>query len=328
MEIRKNFILTISILLMVSGLSFKSYAGWSGPSTVVTATWGKATGQVGLEHGDTFDIGPQEIGISNSGKVIIGDEENVRIESFDSDGTLITSFTFQSMPEYASQLKHGWPLSLFVSTDQCIVSQVSKYTQIYDINGNLIHNLTSIKAGLIYADQGCNLYAYSPAAKSYYIFNNTGTLLTTTSSRPMELGIVTGKCLTGKFLSECKNIKYSIEYPDAIYVYQEGTRYADFSGQVRIGTDTIMDNQSGYVYAFSVTQTTTISGSKPIKWLGWIATWTKPSDVYGAPVNDGVETIAPVVAQYGSPIIGPDGSIYCWKRTQTNYLILKWTWSP
>ena len=316
MEIRKKFVLIISILFIIFSFSLSSYAGWTGPTTIVAGTWGTGTTQFGLEKGDSLDSYPRIIKLNDVGSIGVLDQVNNRVQIFNSSGSLIQ--VFQTNPytfafDSANNLYTAYKgiLEKFSSTtlqwqQTCMV-------------GNGIIDILLV---------GNDIITVGSRKRIYCIYTPTGTLLTTSSSRPMELGIVTGKCLTGKFLSECKNIKYSIEYPDVIYVYQEGTRYADFSGQVRIGTDTIMDNQSGYVYAFSVTQTTTISGSKPIKWLGWIATWTKPSDVYGAPVNDGVETIAPVVAQYGSPIIGPDGSIYCWKRTQTNYLILKWTWSP
>ena len=288
MEIRKILFLS-SILLL---LTTKVYGAWSGPQTIISGIWGNSVGEFGIRHGDTTDQFAGPFYILSDGTIIVQDSVNGRFVRYSSSGTIITTTVC------VQDAKGNWNGDCRIEGDYEVgINSNGFWSKSYDNN-------------------------------NYYFQDNTGTLLTTTSSRPMELGIVTGKCLTGKFLSECKNIKYSIEYPDVIYVYQEGTRYADFSGQVRIGTDTIMDNQSGYVYAFSVTQTTTISGSKPIKWLGWIATWTKPSDVYGAPVNDGVETIAPVVAQYGSPIIGPDGSIYCWKRTQTNYLILKWTWSP
>jgi len=30
--------------------------------------------------------------------------------------------------------------------------------------------------------------------------------------------------------------------------------------------------------------------------------------------------------EYGPPVIGPDGSVYAWKRTPDTYSILKWTW--
>jgi hypothetical protein len=30
--------------------------------------------------------------------------------------------------------------------------------------------------------------------------------------------------------------------------------------------------------------------------------------------------------EYGPPVIGPDGSVYAYKRTPDTYSILKWTW--
>ncbi len=316
-------------------VTVKTYAnGWSGPTTILSGTWGTGTTQFGLEQGDSFDVPPQEIGISNSGKVVIGDKVNGRIESFNSDGTFLTSFTFQGMPEFSSQLQHYWPLSLFMSTDQCIVSEVSKYKQIYDINGNLIHSLTNVPYGVIYVDKGCNLYTYSPAAKSYRIYTPTGTLLTTSTSRPMELGILSQK-ITGT--SHYKKI----EYPNGVYFYYYtgSTDYFPYaSGIIRINTNLIMDVHNGMepsrVYAFTATATQTPAGQKQQYQLFLNSSWIAPLPQYKPverPSNWPPNAEPPpqgIAAEYGSAVIGPDGSIYTYDRSDTEYKIVKWTWTP
>jgi hypothetical protein len=44
------------------------------------------------------------------------------------------------------------------------------------------------------------------------------------------------------------------------------------------------------------------------------------------PRGSGVEPIVNVNEEYGQPVIAPNGDVYTWKRTPTNYTILKWTW--
>ena len=51
-----------------------------------------------------------------------------------------------------------------------------------------------------------------------------------------------------------------------------------------------------------------------------------PDTVYGKPQIIGREKIPNYIAEYGSPVIAPNGDVYAWKRTPTNYSILKWTW--
>jgi len=52
-----------------------------------------------------------------------------------------------------------------------------------------------------------------------------------------------------------------------------------------------------------------------------------PKDSYqDIPRGAGVEPKTILNAQYGNPIIGLDGSVYCWMRSETHYKILKWTW--
>lgn len=43
-------------------------------------------------------------------------------------------------------------------------------------------------------------------------------------------------------------------------------------------------------------------------------------------IGDAPTSHVSVIEEYGPPVIGPDGSVYCWRRTSDTYSILKWEW--
>jgi len=57
-----------------------------------------------------------------------------------------------------------------------------------------------------------------------------------------------------------------------------------------------------------------------------IAQLTMPDDKYDIYSFNipGAEDIYNVIEEYGLPVLGPNGDIYTWKRTQDNYSIIKW----
>ena len=160
----------------------------------------------------------------------------------------------------------------------------------------------------------------------------------TYDKRPLELGRWGWKCLAGKPTYEgCDKLHIEIEYPDEVYEY-EATRAelkSKFLGQVKINDNFIVDNayegeKRKFVYAYSVTSTIPgIGEQKERRYLGFTAEWQKPENQYGTPISlgPGVEPEIPIISEYGNPVIGPDGSIYCWMRSETHYKILKWTWT-
>jgi hypothetical protein len=54
-----------------------------------------------------------------------------------------------------------------------------------------------------------------------------------------------------------------------------------------------------------------------------------PTSEYERPTQEELDMpTTPLIVrkEYGPPVIGPDGSVYAWKRTPDTYSILKWTW--
>jgi hypothetical protein len=180
-------LLTTIILLFVPRQML--FAQLAGPTEIISGAWGSGPGQFGLMHEDTADSFPEYFKIASSGKIFIGDTLNKRIQVFSSSGYFIKEFSFQNIPEYSGTLRE-WPLSLFVGSDQCAATQISKYTQIYNVDGVLLHNLKNvIDAGLEKVQSDCSFYTRNPSTKIYKYYSPSGQLLQTYTSRPLELGV-------------------------------------------------------------------------------------------------------------------------------------------
>ena len=44
------------------------------------------------------------------------------------------------------------------------------------------------------------------------------------------------------------------------------------------------------------------------------------------PAGRGLEERSEVIAEYGQPVVAPNGDVYTWKRTPDKYSIIKWVW--
>ncbi|MCL5878751.1 MAG: hypothetical protein M1428_02990 [Deltaproteobacteria bacterium] len=319
MEIKKFFFMTSCLVFLFAG---NSYAGWTGPTTVLSGTWGTGTTQFGLEQGDSLDSYPKIIKLNDVGSIGVLDNVNNRIQLFDSSGNLIQ--IFQTNPytfafDSANNLYTAYKgvLEKFSST--------TLQWQQTCVSGNGLINISLIGNGVVTTGYPKSIYCiYSPA----------GTLLTTTSTRPMVLGILSQK-ITGT--SHYKKI----EYPDGVYFYYYtgSTGYFPYdSGIIRINTNLIMDVHNGMeparVYAFTATAIQTPAGQKQQYQLFLNTSWVAPLPQY-KPVErpshwppNAEPPPQGVAAEYGQAVIGPDGSIYTYDRSDTNYKIVKWTWSP
>jgi hypothetical protein len=288
MEIRKILFLS-SILLL---LSTKVYGAWSGPQTIISGIWGNSVGEFGIRHGDTTDQFAGPFYILSDGTIIVQDSVNGRFVRYSSSGTIITTTVC------VQDAKGNWNGDCRIEGDYEVgINSNGFWSKSYDNN-------------------------------NYYFQDNTGTLLTTTSSRPMELGILSQK-ITGT--SHYKRI----EYPDGVYFYYYtgSTGYFKYESELfRVNSNLILDNQGSTVYAFTATAISTPAGQKQQYQLLLNATWKAPQNQYKvirpADNNFGLEEKDSIIAEYGEAVIGPDGSIYTWVRSDTDYKIVKWTWSP
>jgi len=283
------------------------FGEWSSPEEVVIGTWGIEPMQFGIDRGDTiaYDRFPELAVILKNGDIIINDWVNERTVVYTSSGSL-----------------------------KKIVIWVKKFLQ--DKPGHWTYEISEYSFGPIVVGYNSEGDVWTKSGETYFLESITGSNLQTSSTRPLELGLWRFICKLPRSNfpeSKCSFLRYEIEYPDAVFVYEvtKPLFKSNLKDQVRINDNLIMDNK-GYdedcVYAYSVTATVMPDGAtKPLRWLGYVTKWERPQGEYGTEIV-GVEKLDVLIKEYGSPVIGPDGSIYTWMRTPTHYKILRWRWVP
>ena len=140
----------------------------------------------------------------------------------------------------------------------------------------------------------------------YFLRSSTGEILQAKTQRPVELGRVK-KLRWGE-----DDYKVTVEYPDKIW---------GISGTGAFGR--YMRDMSGTLYGVASKLVARYSDCGVE-----VAELTLPPDKIkkieaGVP---GIEPMIKVIEEYGVVVLGPNGDVYTWKRTETNYSILKWTW--
>jgi len=147
---------------------------------------------------------------------------------------------------------------------------------------------------------------------------STGLTVQTNSERPLELGRRKGVRIDTQY-------RTTITYPDAIYNI---TASHEVSNYIR--------DMNRYLY--DVTSYTVQSGeAQPTAYNVYkydhcgkeIGKLTGPVSQYVPPTTD--DLAAPTwkpkpTSEYGEPVIGPNGDVYAWVRSTTDYKIVKWSW--
>jgi hypothetical protein len=152
---------------------------------------------------------------------------------------------------------------------------------------------------------------YSSVGDKYFLTSPTGQLLKTYTERPLELGRVKTQKIAEK------QWKVTVKYPDKEWTIIRGPS----------GTMRYMRDLSGNLHG--VGNTTIIRYNN----CGKEVTRLKMPEVsyqgveIPPDVPEGSEVQKPdVLEEYGSPVLGPNGDVYTWKRTPDKYSIVKWTW--
>ena len=320
--------LFISICFLVTHV----YAEWLEKEELIIGNWGKGPTEFGIKIGDTitYDVFPGFIDISDQGWIVISDGVNGRFKVYDANGRFVRNITPPVTNPQDWVIEPKW-------VGSNIVLILNKY-YFFNLSGEVIASIEG--PGKIGFRGGYNNKLYveqrNPVVQ-WLIYSPTGQLLSTSPTRPLELGLWGYKCREPKesYSEErCFRLRYEIEYHDATYVYEvtKPLFKSNLKDQVRINDNLIMDNKRDKVYAYSVTATTMPEGStKPIRWLGFKAEWVKPRDnlvFHPDPEDTTVGGDYEIIAQYGTAVLGPDGSIYTWCRSDTHYKILRWRWVP
>jgi hypothetical protein len=168
-----------------------------------------------------------------------------------------------------------------------------------------------------YGEGGANYY-YRADQKVYINFSPTGQLIKTSSTWPVELGAVNQYGVN-------RTYKIKVTYPDIVYQFTSDQPlekyYRDtnkFFYQIETFTETVGEEE--YI-SYKVDKYNKCS--KKVSVLNLPRSQYEPMP----PSAENMPTWKPVpIMEYGEPLVAPNGDIYAWARTKTEYKILKWTW--
>ena len=279
-------------------------AAWNGPATVLNMGWGNQPGQVAINYGDTEDDFPQDFRIDQAGSILIPDSGNVRVQLFSATGNLVKIIT----PLGFTSVIDSWPLQWeLLSGSKLFTKRGDKY-QIYNYDGSLIKQFSGVAT---YIDEIASLpddsiVVYKSDEKKFYQYSPTGQIIKIMTTRPLELGVVKEQRINSD------KYKITVSYPERVYSLVLSGPYERY-----------IKDANGYLYALSgkLVKKFNICGRE----LGPL-TLPENQVTIIPPVGKGFEERAQLIAQYGEPVIAPNGDVYTWKRTPDKYSILKWTW--
>ncbi len=311
----------LSVIALIA-IPQESLSDWAGPQEVVIGIWGSEPGQFYFGAGDNiaFDEFPRNFGVDKNGMTLISDSGNKRIQIFTANGSLSKVITPPAELPARDSLR-GWPseLTVFNGGNSFVVSCESQKGKVgykktkecfLDYNGIIAAKVLTGEVYLI--PDGYIIFNYND--KTYYRYSPTGTLISTSPTKPPELGQVTEKRI-GK-----KEYQITVKYPDKEWVI-------------------ISDKSIGYGVANPYRD---INGNLYLVYSKKVEKYDDKGKVIGElsiPANEGEKGVIPpgypgnaepprgkIIAQYGNPIMAPNGDIYTWMRSDTHYKILKWTW--
>jgi len=144
---------------------------------------------------------------------------------------------------------------------------------------------------------------WSNVGKTFFLTSADGQQLQSIKQRPVELGVI-----STKYISSSKKL-IVIQYPDQTFTVDMQGRYVrDLLNYVNV-----------------------MSGKRVRKYDSCgkvLGEMTVPDNEYNIirPAGDGFERVVETIAEYGDPVIAPNGDIYAAKRTQEALIVLKWVW--
>jgi hypothetical protein len=156
--------------------------------------------------------------------------------------------------------------------------------------------------------------------QSYSLYSPTGQPIRTSTTRPAELGKVNSqKTGTAQYRS-------MVQYPDFVYqviAAQPIVKYYRDTNQNLYQIETFTETVNGD------DDITSYKVHKYNKCGKEMSVLNIPRSQYAAMPPEAAErpTWKPMpIMEYGEPLVSITGDVYTWKRTPTNYSILKWTW--
>jgi len=300
-----------------------SWGGWHDSKVVVVGKFGSTDGDFGLQKEyievllPNFKIEPED------NKIIIADIVNKRIKVYSKNGVLISKFG----PKISYEIEETWPGNLLGVYDGKISAEWGRVFQTYQYDGNLISSFEkdNTRVEKMLAKGEVILFNLNEEIDKYQKYSSTGELLATYDEKPLELGVIKSYGSLSEIGGE--GVQYTIAYEDTEFT---------ITTPIAIDRDTYMRDQAGFLYVTGQPETPDSDWpwryrvfkfdacGKLLATLDMPETKTEVIEL-GAPQYVGYSKTI-FLEEYGPPVIGPDGSVYAWKRTPETYSILKWTW--
>ncbi len=186
---------------------------------------------------------------------------------------------------------------------KCVEISNNVYNEECNIDGEYIQNTAD---GSIWTDLSEHL------KPKYSLYSPTGALIRTTTERPLELGKVSEK-------KTATGYTYTVQYPDLVNPNNVKTYTINLPGPY----ERFVRDNTGNINAIAGKAVRKFDGEE--REIG--AMRTPANEIRTIrPGGGGFEAETEVIAEYGEPVIAPNGDVYTWKRTPTAYSIIKWTW--
>ncbi len=299
---------SVFMVFVLLALPFFCLAGWVGPKEVVKGKWGTGPNQFYYSSGDSGESFPQHFGVDASGRIVISDEVNRRIQVFSHLGQLQKIVT---RPDAANN--NQWPFEVYVHPNGAFVaSQEGPLKYFFDNKANFIE-IMNIYGRAYHTPSG---YLFEVNDTRYELYSTNAILLGAYTERPLELGlisIINPNRNTYKITLPGNEVIINSEHTVGTFSYDESMNIYSISV---INTDA--NNVSSKVVRY------TKMGKKTGEFIVPVAMFEPSLTKYSE--HGIVEIPGKVIVEYGQPIVAPNGDIYTWKRTPDNYSILKWTW--
>ena len=316
MGLMKKLQITIIILLLLL-YPLTVMAAWLGPDEILKGAWGRGEKEFGFRSGDTKDQIPWNFLVLSDGKIVIEDWVNNHLKIYLPTGAFHKSILQPGSGLYGLDsdkiVSFKWNATLkkrnigvySLKHEQWVwIDLANSFKSVLNTEVEVFNN--------IFVWNEKNGHQYSPAGK----------LLKTYTKRPLELGVVEKERTTDGY-------KYTVKYPDIsvpghtkVYTIALPIGYVtkftrDMLGNVYAIAPTPGEYSNEIVYRYDLCEDSITKMQIPDSQYNIIYIKDRPHPL-GAEVG--------VIAEYGQPVVAPNGDIYTWKRTLDTYSILKWTW--
>jgi hypothetical protein len=237
---------------------------------------------------------------------------------------------------YYNSMRDDLPERFFIKTDDSVIVRdiVNGRRKIY-VDGQIEKIIDCAKTPAGDWNEECNILGeylftnkdgnfWTKDGGQYKLTTPIGELLATYDQKPLELGLMTARRRAG---SDNKYVAI-VQYEDRTYHVILDREWKNF-----------VRDQNDFLYFFDdYTAHDPVSNDSTVAWFvakfdtcgNRITKFMMPISEY-EPLTPEQRSIPAAVGndvrnEYGPPVIGPDGSVYAWKRTPDTYSILKWTW--